>query len=118
MDLDCKRKLDDLQSLRDKHAALTEERRFLEEQTAAALDGKVKLQSKRDELAEELAALEAEGVANGGCLDGGREAREKERELRRMGKAEREAKQAHEYYEMMKKKMREYSGYLEKRNEA
>lgn len=43
------------------HNQQMEERRFLEDQIITAIDGRSKLQRKRDDLTEELKRLEEEG---------------------------------------------------------
>jgi len=49
-----------LNRLKESHNQFAEHRRFLEEQIIMAIDGRQKLQTKKDELTEELKQLEEE----------------------------------------------------------
>lgn len=60
MDFDCKDKMREKLRLHELHNQQAEERRFLEDQIVTALEGRVKLSKKRDELQEELEQLESE----------------------------------------------------------
>ncbi len=60
IDLECQEKNNDLNKLKELHNQQAEHRRFLEEQIMMAIDGRQKLQAKKDELTEELKQLEEE----------------------------------------------------------
>ena len=60
MDYDYKELVEELQQLRDNHNKHAEERKFLEEQIILAVEAKLKLERRCEELGEELARLEEE----------------------------------------------------------
>lgn len=74
-----------------------------------ALDGKARLLQKKEELTDELKFLEEEDAANRD---------EKGNLKKRPTQVEREAESNQEYYESMRRKLKDYMGYLERRNEA
>jgi hypothetical protein len=60
MDVDYKDLVEELQELRDNHNKHAEERKFLEEQIIMAIEAKLKLERRRDELNDELQRLDEE----------------------------------------------------------
>ena len=60
MDYDYKALVDELQYLRDSHNRQAEERKFLEDQIVMAVEAKLKLERKKDDLSDELQRIEEE----------------------------------------------------------
>lgn len=109
MDLECKDKVDELNRLKDMHNDQAEERKFMEEQIINAIDGQARLFKKKDELTEELRKLEEMEA----------ERRDENGKIKmKQSAAEREMQENAEYYESMRKKLSDYMGHLQKRNEA
>ena len=74
-----------------------------------ALDGQARLYKKKDELTEELRKLEQMEA----------ERRDENGKIKmKQSAAEREAQENQEYYDAMRKKLSDYMGHLQKRNEA